>query len=160
MYRILKHTLHIPGLPEEFTRVFPRSGMKFRHTAHPLSYRVWWSQIWHCTHILFNGKCRPTGTHIHIWSHSRHASELWIPTLHYLWICGCQHTECHLSDTELLRAGAAHPAWPQLNIWIHAELVCEGRRLNVITVMHRVNLSIRGRCPLHAYRRCTALDDE
>ena len=33
---------------------------------------------------------------IHIWSHSRHASEPWIPTLHYLWICGCQHTECHL----------------------------------------------------------------
>ena len=33
---------------------------------------------------------------IHIWSHSRHASEPWIPTLHYLWICPCQQTECHL----------------------------------------------------------------
>ena len=50
----------------------------------------------------------------HICFHSRHTSEPCIPTLHYLWICGCQHTECHLSDTKLLAAGAAHPTWPQL----------------------------------------------
>jgi len=94
---------------------------------------------------------------IHIWYSSRHASELCIPTLHYLWICGCQHTECHLSDTKLLGAGVAHPALSQLNIKIYAWLVYEGRRWNAITVILRVNLSFRGRCPPHAYCRCTAL---
>jgi len=94
---------------------------------------------------------------IHIWSHCRHASEPWIPALHYLWICGCQHTECHLSDNKLLDAGAAHPAGTQLNISIYAWSVCEGRHLNAITVMLRVNQSFRSRCPPHTYRTCTAL---
>ena len=112
------------------------------------------------------------------WSHSRRASEPCLPTSQYPWtihfapfqtyllpssmlsICGCQHTECHLSDTELLGAGAAHPARLQLNIWIYAWSVCEGYRLNAITVMLRVNLSFGGRCPAHTYRRCTALGDK
>ena len=86
---------------------------------------------------------------IHIWSHSRHASEPRIPTLHYLWICGCQHTECHLSDTKLVGAGAAHPARSQRNLTIYAWSVCEGRHLNALTVILHVNLSFAGSCPWH-----------
>jgi len=56
---------------------------------------------------------------IHISSHTRHASELCIPTFHCLWISGCRDTECHLSDTECLVAGVPHPPRPQLNIWIY-----------------------------------------
>jgi len=78
---------------------------------------------------------------IHIWSHSRHASEPCIPTLHHLWICCCQHTECHPSDTKLLGAGRAHRAPTQFNIWIYGWSVCEGRRITAITVILRVNLS-------------------
>jgi len=53
MYRILRHGPRIPGLPEAYSRVFPRWGMKFRHTSKALSCGVWWSQIWHCMHIVF-----------------------------------------------------------------------------------------------------------
>jgi len=45
------------------------------------------------------------------------------------------------------------------NIWIFTWSACEGRRLNAITVMLCVNLSFEGRCPPHAYHRCTARDD-
>ena len=96
----------------------------------------------------------------HIWSHSRHVSEPWISTLHYLWICGWQHTEYHLTDTKLLDAGAAHPARTQLNIRIYTWSVCEGSRLNAITVILHVNQSIRRRCPPNVFRRCTALGDK
>jgi hypothetical protein len=96
---------------------------------------------------------------IHIWSHSRHTSEPWIPALHYLWICGCQHTECHLSVTKPLGAGAAHPTRTQSNIWIYAWLLCHGCDWNAITVMLCVNQSIGGRCQLHIYHRFTALGD-
>jgi hypothetical protein len=87
--------------------------------------------------------------------HSKHifsflnALNLWLPAL----------TECHLSDTKLFSAGAAHPARTQLILWIYASSVCDGRCLNSITVMLRVNLSVGGRCPPHAYLRCTALGD-
>ena len=107
---------------------------------------------------------RPISTmqalNIHTWSHSRHSSEPWIPTLHYLWICSWQHTDCHLSDMKLLGADATHPAPTQLNIWIYAQSVCEGRRLTAITVILRANLSFGGRCPQHASRWCTALGDK
>jgi hypothetical protein len=39
VYRILRHGSRIQGFPEENSRVFPRSGMKFRHTSDPLSCR-------------------------------------------------------------------------------------------------------------------------
>ena len=87
--------------------------------------------------------------------HSKHifsilnALNLWLPAL----------TECHLSDSKLFSAGAAHPARTQLILWIYAWFVCEGRRLHAITVMLCVNLSVGGRCPPHAYLRCTALGD-
>jgi len=55
MHHILRHGSDISGLHEEYSRVFPRSGMKFRHTSNPLSCRSWWSQIWHHTNILFTG---------------------------------------------------------------------------------------------------------
>jgi hypothetical protein len=118
--------------------------------------------LWLDTTPIFNSTANfdMQALSIHIWSHSRPTSEPWIPTLHYLWICGCQHTECHQLDSKLLGADAAHPARPQLNIWIHAWSVWEGRHLNAITVMLRANLSIRGRCPPHAYRRCTAMGDK
>jgi len=85
--------------------------------------------------------------------HSKHifsflnALNLWLPSL----------TECHLSDTKLSSAGRAHPARTQLILLIYAWSVCEGRHLNAITIMLCVNISVGGRCPPHAYLRCTAL---
>jgi len=55
MYHILSHGLRFPSLLEEYSQVFPRSGMKLRYTWDPLSCPVLWSQIWHHTRILFNG---------------------------------------------------------------------------------------------------------
>ena len=63
MYHILRHGSRIPGLPEEYRRAFPRSGMKFRHTSMALSSRVLWSQIWHHMHIPFNGHFWQATTH-------------------------------------------------------------------------------------------------
>jgi len=95
-----------------------------------------------------------------IWSHSRHASEPCKPTLHYLWICGCQHTECHLSETKHLGAGAAQSAPTKLNIWIYAWSVCEGCRFTAITAILCVHQSFGEWCPPHAYRRYTALGNK
>jgi hypothetical protein len=55
MCRILTHHTRIPGLSEEYSWVFARSGMTFMPTSNPLSCQVWWSQIWQRMHILFNG---------------------------------------------------------------------------------------------------------
>jgi len=63
MYQMLGDGSRIPGLLEASSRVFPRSGTKFRHTWDPLTCQVWWSQIGHRTHILFNGKFRHAGAH-------------------------------------------------------------------------------------------------
>ena len=63
IYRILRHSVPISGLHEEFSRVFPRSGMKFRHTSNPLSCQGWWSQIWRRTHILFTSQFWQAATH-------------------------------------------------------------------------------------------------
>jgi len=40
MYRILRHGSRIPGFSEEYSHIFLRPGMKFRHTSDPLSSRV------------------------------------------------------------------------------------------------------------------------
>jgi len=53
MYHFLRHGSCIPDLPKECSWKFPCSGMKFRYTSYPLCCQVWWSQIWHCMHILF-----------------------------------------------------------------------------------------------------------
>jgi len=115
MYRILRHGSRIPGLSEEYSRAFPRSGMKFRHTSKTLCCRVWWSQIWHRTHIPFNGQFWPAATHHYhmlplpgtplndsfcsIWS-------IFSSFLTALNLCLPAHTASHLSDTKLLGAGS------------------------------------------------------
>jgi len=63
MYRILRHSMPISGLQEEFSWVFPCSGMNFRHTSNPLSCQGWWSQIWRRTHILFTSQFWQAATH-------------------------------------------------------------------------------------------------
>jgi len=61
-------------------------------------------------------------------------------------------------DTFRCRRGPSCSA--KANIWIYAWSVCDGGHLNAINVMLRVNLSFGGRCPPHAYCRCTALGDK
>jgi hypothetical protein len=56
MYCILGHGLHIPGLAEEHSPLFPCSEMNVRHTTNPLCCRGWWSQIWHRMFILFTSQ--------------------------------------------------------------------------------------------------------
>jgi hypothetical protein len=94
---------------------------------------------------------------IHRWFNPRHSSTPWIPMLHYLLLCGCQQTVCHLPDTQLVSAGAAYPAQTPLNMWIYAWMVIEGRLSSSILVMLCVNLSFGGRCPPHVKCKCTAL---
>ena len=100
VYRILGHGSRIPGLPEAYSRAFPRSEMNFRHTSKALCCRVCWSQIWHCTHIPFNGQTYQPPLIIIICSHSQarlctiHFApfERYFLTSWMLWICSCQHT--------------------------------------------------------------------
>jgi hypothetical protein len=123
MYHILWKSLHIAGLPGEYSQVFPRSGLKFRHTSNPLSCRGWWSQIWHCTHILFTRQCCKGATHyqhmIPVHDMIPLQARLWtvythfalplndtfcsIPSIFYpfwiLWLCGCQHTQSVIFQT-------------------------------------------------------------
>ena len=40
MYHILRHSSGIPGIPEEYSQVFPLPDMRFRYTSDPLSCRV------------------------------------------------------------------------------------------------------------------------
>jgi len=131
MYHILRHASCIPGLPKEYTQGFHHSGIKFRYTSDPLSCWVWWSQVWHRTHVPLKDQFRHAATHycqmiplhaclwtvyIHfalplidsfcsipsIFSSFVNALNLWLPA----------HTEFHLSDTKLLGVGAAHPGLP------------------------------------------------
>jgi len=61
-------------------------------------------------------------------------------------------------DTFRCRRGSSRSA--KANISMYAWSVCDGQHLNAINVMLHVNLSFGGRCPPHAYRRCTALGDK
>ena len=132
MYYILRHSSHIPGLPEEYSWVLPRLGMKFRHTSDPLSCRGWWSQIWHHMHILFTAQFWQAATHYqhmiplqaHLWTVYTHFAfplnctfcsipSIFLPFWIH-WICSCQHTlSVHHTDTEHLGAGEGYPARPQ-----------------------------------------------
>ena len=40
MYCILRHSSPIPGLPEEYSHLFARPGIKFRNNSDPLSCQV------------------------------------------------------------------------------------------------------------------------
>ena len=133
MCRILRHGLRFPWSPEESTQVFPRSVRKFSHTSDSHCCRGYWSQIWHCTHIIFDVQFRSTATHY------QHMIPLqtchWIMYTHFVlhmnksfWFIRSifssslkalnlllpAHTECHLSDSKLLGAPAAHPTRTQL----------------------------------------------
>jgi len=97
---------------------------------------------------------------IYIWSHSRHASEPWIPTLHYNWILSLPAHRVSSVGHWTFRCRRGSSRSNPANIWIYPWSVCEGRRLNAISVMLHVNLSFGGRCPPHTYHRCTALADK
>jgi len=123
VYCILRHGSRIPGLPEAYSRAFPRSGMNSRHTPEALCGRVWWSQIWHRTHIPFNGHTCQAATHYyHMLPHPGaplknsfgSIRSIFSSFLNALNLCLPAHTESHLSDTILSGAGAAHPARPKL----------------------------------------------
>jgi len=124
MYRILRHGSHIPALPNEYSRVFPHPGMKFRHTSYPLSCWGCWSQTWHRLQILFTGQLWQATTHYShmiplqadlrtVYTHfalllndsfcsiQSIFSPSWI-----LWICGCQHTPSVIFQTLNLLAQA------------------------------------------------------
>jgi hypothetical protein len=157
MYCILRDCLRIPGLYEEYGHVLPSSGMGFRHPSDPLSCRVWRSQIWHYTYILFNGK----------FQHYRHSlfaydSTPSMPPSHEYPHCitfepvSASTQSVILSDIKLLGAGTAQPSPTQLNISMYARSVCESHHVPAITVILRVNQSFGGWCPPHVYSRCTA----
>jgi len=133
IYSILWHPSCIPGVRTESSRIFPRSGMQLRHTQIHSPVEV--DGLRFDAACLFYSKAKFNNPPLifNTRSHSRHASELCIPTLHYpwtihfapfqayflpswmLWICGCQLTQSvHLADSKVSGAGAAHPAWPEL----------------------------------------------
>jgi hypothetical protein len=98
MHCILRHSSHISCLSDEYSRVFPRTVMKFRHTSDLTPY-AYSTANFDQPPLIINMR-----------SHSRHASEPCIPTSHYpwvihfapfqayflpswmRWICACQHT--------------------------------------------------------------------
>jgi len=176
MHRILRHGSRIPGLPEEYSQVFPHPGMMFRHTSEQLSCRVWWSQILtlHAYSIQWPNltSCHTLLTfdrtlvmplncvcplHItldrFILLHSKHI--FFLPECFESVAASTHRVSSFRHWTLRCSRGSSRSA--RANFWIYAWLECEGDRWNAIAVMLRVNLSFGGRCLLHIHCRCTAL---
>jgi len=168
MHRILRHGSPIHGLPEEYSPAFPRSGMKFRHTSKALCCQVWLSQIWHRTLIPFNGQFWQAATHYyHIlplpgaplndsFAQSKHI--VFLPEC-FESVSASTHWESSFRhETFRCRRGSSCSYYA--TIWIYAWSVCAGHHFSAINVILCVNVSFGGRCPSHAYRRCTARGDK
>jgi len=100
IYPILRHGSRIPGLPEVYSRAFVCSGMKCTRTSKARCCRVWFSQIWKPTHILFNSQFWQAATHYYDMlplpgaplNNSCCSVEAYFLPSRMLWICDCQHT--------------------------------------------------------------------
>ena len=160
MYHILRYGLHILDLPKNTAKEV--LGQKYSSYPPRIHSAVQFDGLRFYTAHIFNSKANfdMQPLILNILSYSRHASEQCIPTSHYcwkihvatfklyflsswiLWICGCQDTGCLLSHTTHLHVAVTHPAWPQPQIWMIDWSVCEGHRLNAMSVVLCVNNSL------------------
>ena len=164
---------------QQYSQMFPHTSLKIRDTRDTLPCWGWWSEIWHCVHILLKGQFQAAATHYqHIFPLQAH---LWTMYTHFtlplsnsccsirsiffsflntfnLWLPAHTESPYFRHYTFRCRHGLSDSA--PANIGIYAWWVCEGHCYNGITVMLGVNPSVGRRCPPHTHCRCTAQGDK